>query len=402
MTARWLRLQLWFLVVCLCCFGLVMIASSTAIMGQGKEGLITYSFLIKQTIAMGVGALVAVIISALGTERLRQGWLVGTVVLGTIGALLVVQAVGREVNGAKRWIDLGPINLQPAELAKLALVLAAAWHLSRVAERVRSIWYGVLLTLAGFAVVAGLVYATKDLGSVVVMGVVLMAMMVFAGAQWWYVSLVSILCLPSLYIITIHNVAYRRDRLLAFLDPWNAEGPAAYHLKQSFIAIGSGGLFGVGLGQSTAKLNFLPEKHTDFIYAIICEELGLVGALAVAGAFLLLVITGLLIAAQAKDRYLRLLAIGATMVLGTQAFWNMLVVTGAVPTKGLTLPFISYGGSSIVVCLALVGILDAVAQACIAAKRDHATTRVGAAVKNDKARRWQDSTDTSIESGEMA
>ncbi len=394
MTVRWLRIQLWFLVVCLCCFGLVMIASSTAIMGQGKEGLITYSFLIKQTIAMAVGAVVAVVISAMGAERLRQGWLVGTVVLGTIGALLVVQAVGREVNGARRWIDLGPINLQPAELAKLALVLAAAWHLTRVAERVRSIWYGVLVTLAGFTVVAGLVYATKDLGSVVVMGVVLMAMMVFAGAQWWYMTLMSVLCLPTLYLVTIQNVAYRRDRLLAFLDPWNADGPAGYHLRQAAIAIGSGGLFGVGLGQSTAKLNFLPEKHTDFIYAIVCEELGMVGALAVAGAFLLLVITGLLIAAQAKDRFLRLLAIGATMVLGTQAFWNMLVVTGAVPTKGLTLPFISYGGSSIVVCLALVGILDAVAHACITTRRDHATTRVGAAVKSDRARHWQDSTDT--------
>ena len=397
MTARWLRIQLWFLVVCLCCFGLVMIASTTAIMGQGKEGLITHSYLIKQTLAMVVGAVAAMVIVWLGADRLRQGWLVGLVVLGTIAALLVVQAVGREVNGAKRWIDMGPFNVQPAEFAKLALVLAAAWHLSHVAERVRSIWYGVLITLAGFAVVAGLVYATKDLGSVVVMGVVLMGMMVYAGAQWWYVVVVSVLCLPTIYLTTIHNVAYRRDRLLAFLDPWNADGPAAYHLKQSFIAIGSGGIFGLGLGQSTAKLSFLPEKHTDFIYAIICEELGLVGALAVACAYLLLVITGLLIAYQAKDRYLRLLAIGATMVLGTQAFWNMLVVTGAVPTKGLTLPFISYGGSSVVVCLALIGILDAVAQACISARSNRATTtRIGAAVKTDKARRWQDSTETAM------
>jgi cell division protein FtsW len=188
---------------------------------------------------------------------------------------------------------------------------------------------------------------------------------------------------------TVYQVAYRRDRFLAFMDPWNAEGPACYHLRQSFIAIGSGGLFGVGLGQSTAKLSFLPEKHTDFIYAVICEELGLVGALAVAFAFLALVFTGMMIAAQAKDRYLRLLAVGATMVIGTQAFWNMLVVVGAVPTKGLTLPFISYGGSSVVICLALIGVIDVVAQANVRSTQRTTSSRIGAAVRSDKAWRWQ-------------
>jgi cell division protein FtsW len=394
MSPRWLRIQLWFLVVVLCCFGLVMIASSTA-MGIGgaaaaKEGgAITYGFLIKQAIAMAAGAIAAMVISSLGADRLRQTWLVGLVVAGALGSLGAVLLIGRDINGAKRWIDLGPINLQPAELAKFALVIAAAWHLSRVAERVRSSWYGVLLPLFGFALVAGLVYLTKDLGSVVVMAVVLGAMILFAGAPWWYLLMVGLPCVPALLYYTVFQVSYRRDRLLAFVDPWNAEGPAAYHLRQSFIAIGSGGLFGVGLGQSSAKLAFLPEKHTDFIFAVISEELGLAGALAVAGTYLVLVLTGLLIASQARDRYLRLLAIGATMVLGTQAFWNMLVVTGAVPTKGLTLPFVSYGGSSVVVCLALVGLLDAVAYANVLAARRTTTSRIGAAVRTEKAWRWQ-------------
>jgi len=183
-------------------------------------------------------------------------------------------------------------------------------------------------------------------------------------------------------------VSYRRDRLLAFLDPWHADGPAAYHLQQSFIAIGSGGLFGLGLGQSVAKYSFLPERHTDFIFAVICEELGLVGGLALAGVFLLLVWTGLAIAARAQDRFLRLLAVGATVVLGTQAFWNMLVVVGAVPTKGLTLPFISYGGSSVLVCLALVGVLDAVARANTRTQHNN-LSRIGASVSSEKAWRWQ-------------
>jgi cell division protein FtsW len=393
MSARWLRVQLWFLVVVLCCFGLVMIASTTAmgtnVVSAGASG-ITYSFLIKQAIAMAAGAVAAMVISGMGAERLRQGWVVALVVVGALGSLCLVHVLGREINGAKRWIDLGPINLQPAELAKFALVIAAAWHLARVAERVRSSWYGVLLPLIGFALVAGLVYLTKDLGSVVVMAVVLGAMILFAGAPWWYLVGMGALCTPTLLYYTVFQVAYRRDRLLAFLDPWNSEGPAAYHLRQSFIAIGSGGLFGVGLGQSTAKLSFLPEKHTDFIFAVISEELGLVGALALAGVYLVLVVTGLMIAAQAKDRYLRLLAVGATMVLGTQAFWNMMVVTGAVPTKGLTLPFVSYGGSSVLVCLALIGLLDAVAYANVLANRgSHTSTRIGAAVRGEKAWRWQ-------------
>jgi cell division protein FtsW len=394
MTARWLRIQLWFLVVVLCCFGLVMITSTTAmgtnVVAAGGDG-ITYAFLIKQAIAMAAGAIVAMVIGGMGAERLRQGWVVALVVVGALGSLALVHVIGREINGAKRWIDLGPINLQPAELAKFAIVIAAAWHLSRVAERVRSSWYGIVVPLFGFVLVAGLVYLTKDLGSVVVMAVVLGAMIVFSGAPWWYLVIIGGLCAPAVIYSTVIQVSYRRDRMLAFLDPWNSEGPAAYHLRQSFIAIGSGGLFGVGLGQSTAKLSFLPEKHTDFIYAVICEELGLIGALSVAAAYLLLVYTGLLIAAQARDRHLRLLAIGSTVVLGTQAFWNMLVVTGAVPTKGLTLPFISYGGSSVVVCLALIGVLDAVAQANVRATNRTSNSRIGAAVRtdSDKAWRWQ-------------
>jgi cell division protein FtsW len=399
MSPRWLRIQLWFLVVVLCCFGLVMITSSTALgigtgsasnAAGGKQLVITYSFLIKQAVAMSIGAVIAMFISAGGAQRLRHPVVIALVVAGAIGSLIAVQVLGRDINGARRWIDLGPINVQPAEFAKFALVIAAAWHLTRVAERVRSSWYGVILPLCGFTLVAGLVYMTKDLGSVVVMAGVLGAMLLFAGAPWWYLLMVGVPCTPVLLYYTVFQVAYRRDRLLAFLNPWQQDGPAAYHLRQSFIAIGSGGLFGVGLGQSTAKLAFLPERHTDFIFAVICEELGMVGALAVAAAFLLLVFTGLLIASQAKDRFLRLLAIGATMVIGTQAFANMLVVTGAVPTKGLTLPFISYGGSSVVICLALIGVLDAVATAnVLASSRITTSSRIGAGVRSEKAWRWQ-------------
>ena len=219
MTAHWLRIQLWFLVVGLCCFGLVMITSTTAmgtnVIAAGGDG-ITHAFLIKQAIAMAAGAVIAMVIGSMGAERLRHGWVVALVVVGALGSLALVHVIGREINGAKRWIDLGPINLQPAELAKFAVVIAAAWHLSRVAERVRSTWYGVVVPLAGFALVAGLVYMTKDLGSVVVMAVVLGAMIVFAGAPWWYMVSIAGLCAPALIYSTVIQVSYRRDRMLAF------------------------------------------------------------------------------------------------------------------------------------------------------------------------------------------
>lgn len=392
-SIRWLRLQLWLIVLFLCGVGMVMVASTTSGM-SGKSGLaLNYGFLVKQALALLVGLGVAFLVSWWGTERLGRTWVVMAAIAASVGSLLAVHVLGREINGAKRWIDLGPINFQPAELAKLALVLAAAWHLTRVAEKVRVFWHGILLPIAAFAVVAGLIYLTKDLGSVVVLAVVLSLMFFFGGARWDYFVGLGFLCLPTLLYVTVWQVAYRRDRMLAFLDPWNSEGPAAYHLRQAYITIGSGGLLGVGLGQSTSKLAFLPEKHTDFIYAVICEEMGMIGALAVAGAFLGLVITGLLIAAHCRERHHRLLAIGSTMVLGVQAFWNMLVVTGTVPTKGLTLPFISYGGSSLVVCLALIGILDAVARAAVKSSRRTSASRIGAAVVAGSSLRWQSTTE---------
>ncbi len=389
MTAKWLRVQLWVLVLLLCAIGMVMIASTTSGMNGSSTTGLNYGFLVKQGLALLVGLAAAVVISWMGSERLGRGWVVALAAVVTVGSLVAVHVIGKESHGAKRWIDLGPINLQPAELAKFALVIVAAWHLTRCAERVRVLWNGVLLPLLAFALVGGLIYLTKDLGSVVVMAVVLGGMFVFSGASWLYYVSLGILLLPPALYVTVYQVSYRRDRMLAFWDPWNSEGPAAYHLRQSLITIGSGGMTGVGLGQSSAKLAFLPEKHTDFIFAVICEELGLIGASAVAFLFLALVLTGIFVAAQARGRHQRLLAVGATMVLGFQGFWNMLVVVGAVPTKGLTLPFISYGGSSLVVCLCLIGVLDAVARSTVKATRRTSSARIGAAVLGSQSWRWQ-------------
>ncbi len=392
------RFILWALVALLCGFGLVMIASTTATLTGTKNveaGAITYSFLYKQALAMACGVLGAWILARfIGTDGLRQqGWVI--LALGaTIAALVAVLAIGRTVNGAQRWIDLGPINLQPAELAKLAVVIGIAWYFTRFPHLVRTTFFGVIVPLLGFGVLAGLVFLTKDLGSVVVMGVVLSAMLIFAGVKvWQYLGIIS-MALPLLAYQAAWSVGYRRDRMLSFWDPLAGDGPTAYHLKQSFIAIGSGGLWGVGLGEGSSKLGFVPEKHTDFIYAVVCEEFGMIGGLGLAGVYLGLICVGMFIAAQSRDLHRRLLAVGATMVIGFQAFGNMLVVTGSVPTKGMTLPFISYGGSSVAVCLVLIGILDAVARANATELALTGATSLmprGAVIKTQKAIRWQTS-----------
>ena len=193
------------------------------------------------------------------------------------------------------------------------------------------------------------------------MGLVLYVMMFFARARWIYFTILGIASLPLLLYVTVFSEGYRRDRMLAFWDPWAVEGPAGYHLQQAQMAIASGGTHGMGLGQGASKQGFLPEFHTDFIYAITCEELGAVVASS-SWAYLLYVMVGLGIAHRCGNGYARLVAVGATILLGFQAFWNMLVVTGTVPTKGLTLPFISYGGTSLVVSLILIGLLDAAAR----------------------------------------
>ncbi|TVR43440.1 MAG: cell division protein FtsW [Planctomycetota bacterium] len=381
MSPTALRILLALLTLALCGLGLVMVGSTTTIRGVADGGL-NFRALMIQGIALLIGASIAVTISIVGLGVLRQRWFIFSASFLVAVMLFLVPLVSAPVNGAYRWFDLGPIKIQPAELAKVMLILMGAWYLVQQQERVRVHWHGVLMPLLGFGFVALLVYRTQDLGSVVVMALVLWAMMVFAGARWLYFTALGIASLPLVLYVTVFSEGYRRDRMLAFRDPWAVEGPAGYHLQQSELAIASGGTHGMGLGQGASKQGFLPEFHTDFIYAIICEELGMIGGVAVVLLFLCLVMVGLSIANRCDDRYARLVAVGATMLIGFQAFWNMLVVVGAVPTKGLTLPFISYGGTSLVVSLAVIGLLDAAARTIPSgrAHRSRSNTRIGAAI----------------------
>ncbi len=382
-TARW---TLWAMVLGLCGIGLIMVASTTTTPADPDAPLV-FHMVSKQAVAMVIGLFGALVISHLGPDLFIRSWVVALFTATVVAMLILVPMIGRQVNGAWRWFDLGPIKIQPAELAKLMVVVAFAWYLSVARERIRVHWHGALVPIVGFLIIAMLVLRTRDLGTILIIGVGIWGMLYFAGARWLYTTILGLYSLPLAAYVTIFQESYRLNRVLAFSDPWHAPGAAGYHLQQSAIAIGSGGIFGVGLGQGPSKSFFLPEKHTDFIYAVICEELGMIGGLTVAVAYLVMIACGLVIANRANERFPRLLAVGATVTLGFQAFWNMLVATGAVPTKGMTLPLISYGGSSVVVSLALVGLIDAVARRCPerAAGRRTTTGRIGAAPKKSRA-----------------
>ncbi len=376
-----LRFLLWSLVLGLCGLGLVMIASTTAFSAERTGAT---AFLVRQLAAFGIGTALALTLGSLGPGFLRRTWLVAALAIGVPLVLALTPHLGAARNGATRWIDLGPIMIQPAELAKVALIVVMAWYLVKVEERVRVTWNGVLLPLLAFGILAVLVFRTRDLGSVVILAGVMWVMWVYSGANWIYSTVLGICCLPMGLYIGVFKEGYRFDRVMAFardpLDPGNAE---AYQLRNGLTAMGSGGETGMGLGTGQySKNGFVPEDHTDFVFAVIGEELGFWGSVGCALAFLLLVLIGMAIAARTSDRHQRLLAVGATVLLGMQAFANMMVVTGLIPTKGLTLPFVSYGGTSLVVSLLVVGILDAVARACpeTDALPRVGTTRIGAAM----------------------
>ncbi len=388
-----LRVAMWGIVLFLCALGMVMIASTT-VYSRGPD--MDPSFLIKQGIALVAGLVAAWTVSRMGSDMLRQPWLVLLIGAGTLALLAVTPYIGQTRNGATRWISLGPILIQPAELAKVALIVVMAWYLIRVEEKVRVTWNGVLLPLIGFAVLSALVFRTRDLGSVVILAGVLWVMWLYSGANWFYSSLLGILCLPMALYVSVFKEGYRFDRMLAFINnPLSPHNEWAYQLRHSIIALGSGGNHGQGLGTgSFSQRGFVPERHTDFIFSVIGEELGYWGTVGCAFAYLLLLVIGLMVAARTRDLHQRLLVIGAVVLLVVQAFANMMVVTGLIPTKGLTLPFVSYGGSSLFVCLVAVGIIDAVVRQLTRSQPvvEASTTRIGAAVVSHRsaalARSW--------------
>jgi cell division protein FtsW len=270
--------------------------------------------------------------------------------------VLLIPGIGVVRGGARRWLTLGGFAFQPAELAKLSLVLYLAHSLAKKSDRITTFSVGVLPHLVVGGVFLGLIVMEPDLGTAVTLGLLLFLMLFVAGAKTWHLALIGLSALPVV-AFAVMGAEYRMRRLLTFLDPWQDASKSGFQIIQSYIAFGSGQLWGRGLGESRQKLFYLPEAHTDFIFSVIGEEMGLIGALAVLALFAVIIMRGLRLAGKIEDPFSRHLAFGLTTLLALQALIHMSVVMGLMPTKGLVLPFISYGGSAMVINLIEAGIL---------------------------------------------
>jgi cell division protein FtsW len=335
--------------------GVVMVFSASAVTALAKYRD-AFHFLTRQLVAMAIG--LALLVAALRwgyrrAERLAYPFLALTTVLLV---LVLVPFVGRMAGGARRWINLGVLSFQPAEAAKLALVLYLAHSLAKKREQVRTFSVGFLPHLIVAGTLMALCLLEKDLGTCVVMGLVLFAMLFAAGAKVSYLLGAFFLSLPLAWR-AIAGTPYRLERIVAWLDPFAHRKGAGYQMWESMVGIGNGGWLGQGLGEGRSKLFYLPEAHTDFIAAVIAEEAGLLGLGLLILLYGVFVWRGLRAAFNAADAFGCYLALGVTTLVGVQALLNLGVVTVLLPTKGLTLPFVSYGGSSLMTLLAASGLL---------------------------------------------
>ncbi len=331
--------------------GLVMVYSAGSWLGHELHRDWDF-FLVRQGSFAAVGVVVMLVASRIDYRILRR---FAPHAMAVAVVLLVAVLFTQEINGARRWLRAGPINLQPSEVAKIALAIFLSSILARQGERVRTFKLGFLpiMTVSGLTML--LVLAERDLGTTILLGSLTLTLLFVAGTRLVYVAAAVMVAAPVVWS-QIVGVAYRRARLEEFL----ASG--GYQVKQALISIGSGGAFGLGLGSGRQKLGFLPENHTDFILATIGEELGLAGIVLVLALVALLVWRGLVAARHAPDRFGTYLAVGLSFLFGMQALVNMAVVLDVIPAKGITLPMLSYGGSSLVTSMAAVGLLLSVSR----------------------------------------
>jgi cell division protein FtsW len=338
--------------------GLLMIYSASSLqvyLPSSSAPAGPYFFVLKQAVAVAVGGLLAFAAMSIDYRRLNDVRLIG--LFAAVGLAALVGVLFRApVNGARRWLALGFMSVQPSEFAKVALAIALAALLSRREDEIHSPTRTLLPVLGLVAVPAGLVLLEPDFGTAFMFFVIAAAMLFFAGLPFrWFLGS-ALLLVPTLSA-WVWSAPYRRDRLIAFLHPEADPLGKGFHAMQSLIAVGTGGLTGLGLGEGKQKLFFLPYPYTDFIYAIVGEELGLAGCVAVLALFGLVFARGVRAAVNAPDSFGRLLGIGLSVMIVAQALLNVSVVLSLVPTKGIPLPFLSYGGSALWADLLAVGIL---------------------------------------------
>jgi cell division protein FtsW len=340
--------------------GLVMVFSASSVAAYAQYGS-SFLFFQRQAVYAGVGVLGLFLLSRMPYviwSRLAVPFLAAT---GILLLLVLHPAAGTSAGGSSRWLAVGPITIQPSEMVKLALVAFAATVLTRKAALLDELGHLLLPLLPVTAVVCWLVMRQPDLGTTVILAGTIFVLLFIAGVRLRYLGVAGIAGVAVGWIL-IMGAPYRRARFLSFLSPWRDPQNAGYHLIQSYIALGSGGLFGVGLGASRQKWMYVPNAHTDFIFSILGEELGLLAAICVLGLFAVLLYGGIRVAARAPDTFGRLLASGIVSWLGLQTIVNLGAVTGLLPITGVPLPLLSYGGSSLVVTLGAIGILVNIAR----------------------------------------
>jgi cell division protein FtsW len=341
-------------VLVLVLFGLVMVFSASAVLAKATLGS-PYAYVSKQAMWALLGLIALFILMRVDYRRYNNAKIIFPMMVAT-GLMLFGVFAWRSMNGAHRWLHLGAASLQPSELAKPVIVLFLAWFLQTRIHAIDDIKQTILPAVIPPLLYIGLILKEPDLGTALVCAAVVMLMLYLAGMQMKWIGVAALCAAPVMYYMLV-MVPWRWRRIEAFLHPEADPKGAGFHVMQSLIAVGSGGLYGRGLMEGVQKLFYLPEPHTDFIFANICEELGLIGALCVVAGFCILGYRGMRAAFLSTDPFARFLAFGLTMTILVQSLFNISVVLAMVPTKGIPLPFISSGGTSVFVTLACMGVL---------------------------------------------
>lgn len=334
--------------------GIIMIFSASPTMGMRVGD--SFYFIRKHLLYLSIGMVALYWGMTIDYRALRKWTYVLLGISFILSFIVYIPGIGISTGGATRWIDLYFFSFQPSELCKFALILFLAEYLSNKAGKIKDFMQGLFPVLVVIGAFLLLIIKQPDLGTAMVIGATSFVMLFIAGASILHLSALLGMAVSGLLVISI-NSPYRMKRLIAYLDPWQDPQNVGFHIIQSLLAVGSGGFFGLGLGSSRQKFFYLPQQFTDFVFAILCEEMGFLGGAIVVALFVIYIITGFKISRNIEDPFGALLCCGLTSLMAIQALLNLSVVIGLLPTTGIPLPFISYGGTSLVICLFSTGIL---------------------------------------------
>jgi cell division protein FtsW len=347
--------------VVLVCASLVMVYSASAVIGLEQYGQRPTMFLWKQATFALVGLAMMPLLAKVDYHHYRQPSVIWTGLVLAGLALLACVLFGPRINGARRWLPIPGMGVQPSEFAKIAVIFFVAAILERRMDRIDDLRFSLVPVALVLGGVVGLIMLQPDLGTALSIIVIVSAMIFAAGISYRYIIGLLLVAVPAATVVLM-SADYRRRRMMVFLNPWGDPLGDGFQVIQSLIAVGTGGVFGRGLMAGVQKLFYLPYPHTDFIYAVIGEELGLAGSTVVLACFCVIAWRGLRTAMRAPDRFGAFLALGLTAMIVVQAFFNISVVLGLLPTKGIPLPFVSFGGSSLLMSMVGMGILLNVSQ----------------------------------------